>query len=84
MAGRSLPDYTNFVSPEMLEKAKFRHIRFHDLRHSCASFLVTQGCDLRLVMDILVHSQIVLTANTYAHILEGDRRAADAVDSLLG
>jgi len=40
---------------------------------------------MRLVMEILGHSQISLTANTYTHLLpEGDRRAADAMQAVLG
>ena len=43
--------------------------RFHDLRHSTASFLLAQGVNPRTVADILGHSQISLTLDTYSHIL---------------
>ncbi|MSQ09817.1 MAG: site-specific integrase [Dehalococcoidia bacterium] len=43
-------------------------VRFHDLRHSCASLLLSQGVSLRMIMEILGHSQIGLTANLYTHI----------------
>jgi len=60
-------------------------ITFHGLRHSCANLLFAQGCSLRLVMEILGHSQIALTANTYTHLLpEADREAATAMQTLLG
>lgn len=79
------PDYVNKVFPKLLTTAKLRHVRFHDLRHSCASLLFAQGCEMRLVMEILGHSQISLTANTYTHLLpEGDRAAADAMQAVLG
>jgi len=53
--------------------------------HSCASLLFAQGCSLRLVMEILGHSQIALTANTYTHLLpEADREGAAAMQSLFG
>jgi integrase len=42
--------------------------RFHDLRHTCATLLLIQGEDLWVVMDVLGHSQITLTANTYQHV----------------
>jgi integrase len=42
-------------------------IRFHDLQHSCATLLIAQGVHLRVVMEILRHSQISTTMNTYAH-----------------
>lgn len=62
-----------------------RKLRFHDLRHSCASLLFAQGCSMRLVMEILGHSQIALTMNTYTHLLpEADREAATAMQSLFG
>ena len=59
-------------------------MRFHDLRHSCASLLVAQGVHPRVVMEILGHSTIALTMNTYSHVLPAaQRQAADAMDRLL-
>ncbi len=58
--------------------------RFHDLRHSCASFLLAQGLSMRAVMEQLGQSQVGLTMNTYAHIAPAMlRKAADAMDALL-
>ena len=45
-----------------------RH-RYHDLRHTCASFLLAQGVDLKVVQDVLGHSQFSTTADIYAHVL---------------
>ena len=45
-------------------------MKFHSLRHSCATFLLVQGVAPRVVMDILGHSQISLTMNTYSHVIE--------------
>ncbi len=62
---------------------ELRRVRFHDLRHSCASLLFAQGCSMRLVMEILGHSQIGITANLYTHLLPGaDREAARAMDEV--
>ncbi len=43
-------------------------IRFHDLRHSCATLLLAQGVPARALMDLLGHSQISLTLGTYSHV----------------
>jgi site-specific recombinase XerD len=51
-------------------------IRFHDLRHSCATLLLVQGQHPRVVMDILGHSTIKLTMDTYSHVLNETQRAA--------
>ena len=50
--------------------------RLHDLRHSCASFLLAAGASPRTVMKTLRHSQIGLTMNTYTHVLPDLERAA--------
>jgi integrase len=54
----------------LLEAAGLTRMRWHDLRHGTASLLIAQGVDLRVVMEILGHSTITLTANTYAHVSE--------------
>ncbi len=68
----------------LLKKAGLPHHRFHDLRHSCASLLLAQGVPARTVMEILGHSQINLTLNTYAHVMPAMMRdAANVMDSVL-
>src|SRR5258708_20421258 len=49
--------------------------RFYDLRHTCASFLLAQGVEPRVVMEILGHSQYSFTMKTYAHLLPLMRHA---------
>jgi integrase len=67
-----------------LERAGIPQRRFHDLRHSCASLLLAQGVSARVVMEILGHSQIALTMNTYTHVVPELRRdAAARMESLL-
>jgi integrase len=59
-------------------------MRFHDLRHACASFLLAQGASMRLIMEQLGHSQIGLTMNTYSHVMRDARQeAARLMDSVL-
>jgi integrase len=58
-------------------------LRFYDLRHTCASLLLAQGVHMRVVMEILGHSQIAMTMNTYSHVTaQLQRDAADQLDAL--
>ena len=43
-------------------------MRFHDLRHSCASLLLANGVSLKEIQEWLGHSDFAITANTYAHL----------------
>lgn len=67
--------YKNFLSKNGIKK-----IRFHDLRHTCATMLLQQGVDIKTISDILGHSTIKITADTYTHVLdEGKKRATDII-----
>lgn len=55
---------------EVLIELKLPHQRFHDLRHLTASLLLAEGMDIFTVKEILGHSQIALTANTYGHLTD--------------
>lgn len=69
----------------LLERAGVPRRRFHDLRHSCATVLLAQGVPARVVMEMLGHSQISLTMNTYTHVLPTMQRdAADLMGKFLG
>ena len=66
-------------------KAGLDWLRLHDLRHGCASFLLASGIPARAIMEVLGHSDIGVTMNTYAHVLPQLRvEAADAIDELFG
>ncbi len=51
-------------------------IRFHDLRHTCATFLIAQGTHARVVMEVLGHSQIGTTMNIYGHVASDTQKTA--------
>jgi integrase len=75
-------DYREFK--KLLGRAGVTSVRLHDLRHTAASLLVVQGVPPRVVMEILGHSQIALTMNTYSHVApEVSRTAADSMARLL-
>ena len=65
-----------------LQRAGLPNIRFHDLRHTAARLLVAQGVHSREVMEILGHSTITLTMNTYSHVMPQAKRVA--IDALSG
>jgi integrase len=59
-------------------------MRFHDLRHSCASLLKAQGVPDRVIMEILGHSTITTTMNVYTHVMPSlMQESADAMDRAL-
>jgi len=61
---------------KVLAKAELRKIRFHDLRHTFATLLITQGESLAYVKDQLGHSSIKMTVDTYTHWIPGSNRQA--------
>lgn len=62
------PDYVTHRFAALLKKNDLPHIRFHELRHSCASFLINMGFTLKDVQEWLGHSDIKMTANIYSHL----------------
>jgi integrase len=59
-------------------------LRIHDLRHSCATLLLAQGVHSKVVQEILGHSQISLTMDTYSTVLPPvSREAAEQMDAVL-
>jgi integrase len=59
-------------------------IRFHDLRHACATFHMAAGTPLNVVKELLGHTQLATTADVYSHLLaETHRDVADRLSALL-
>lgn len=61
---------------DLLAKAGLGRLTYHELRHGCATLLLASGTDIAVVRDILGHSTIALTADTYAAVLPSLQRAA--------
>lgn len=53
----------------LLKRAGLPHIRFHDLRHSAATILLSMGVNPKVIQEILGHSNISMTLGTYLHVL---------------
>jgi integrase len=70
----------------LLERADLPRIRFHDLRHTCATLLLTKGVHPKIVSEMLGHSSIAITLDTYSHVIPGlgDAAASAMEDALRG
>ena len=71
------PNYLTSTFTDFLLRNGFKRMRFHDLRHSCASLLLANGVPLKAIQEWLGHSDFAITANIYAH-LEFDSKLASA------
>lgn len=65
------PDYLSQHLQTVLKRNNLKHIRYHDLRHSCASLLLANGVSLKEIQDWLGHSDFSTTANIYSHLEYG-------------
>ena len=79
------PNYISTSFPKLLEANGLRHIRFHDLRHSCASLMLANGVAMKQIQEWLGHSDFSTTANIYAHLDYSSKlHSADVMLSSLG
>lgn len=62
------PNYISERFPKMLKKNGLPRIRFHDLRHSCASMLIAHKAGMKQVQMWMGHSSITTTMDTYGHL----------------
>ena len=78
------PDCVTDSFSKLLARHGLRHIRFHDLRHSCASLLLANGVPMKMIQDWLGHGDMGTTANIYSHIdSESKKASAMAIGSAL-
>lgn len=68
----------------LLKKASLPEIRFHDLRHTCATLLLSKNVNPKIVSEMLGHASIAITLDTYSHVLPNMRaEAAKAMEEAL-
>jgi len=68
----------------VLTKAELTGFRLYDLRHSCATLLLSEGVNPKIVAERLGHSDVTLTLNTYSHVLpDMQKGASDKLEALL-
>lgn len=69
---------------KLAKEAELPPIRFHDLRHTCATLLLSAGVNPKVVQERLGHSRITTTIDTYSHLLPNmQKEAADALSAML-
>jgi integrase len=85
----------SLLNPSNLRNRSFKRVkarsgvredlRFHDLRHTCATLLLSQGVNVKVVSEMLGHASITITLNTYSHVLpDMQDSAAEAMEIALG
>jgi integrase len=68
----------------LLKRASLPEIRFHDLRHTCATLLLTKNVNPKVVSEMLGHATIAITLDTYSHVLPNmQSEAAQAMEDAL-
>ena len=81
-------DYTNLTPRHfkpLLRRAGLPDVRFHDLRHTCATLLLTKGVHPKIVSEMLGHSSVSITLDVYSHVIPGlGNAAALAMEETLG
>lgn len=78
------PDYVTAHFACLLKNCGMRHIRFHELRHSCASLLLAKKVPMKMIQDWLGHSDIQTTSNIYSHLdAQSKQESADVIAAAL-
>lgn len=78
------PSYPSHTLAKVLKKNNLTHIRWHDLRHSCASMLLLKGWQMKEISDWLGHASIQTTSDIYAHLnIEHKRELGRSLDGIL-
>ena len=81
---RMRANYLTSAFQKFLEDHGLRRMRFHDLRHSCASLLLANGVPLKHIQEWLGHSDIGTTANIYSHLdYKSKITSANVMDNIL-
>jgi integrase len=68
----------------LLRRSGLPDIRFHDLRHTCATLLLTKGVHSKIISEVLGHASSAITLDIYSHVIPGLREVAvRAMEDLL-
>ena len=84
LLGLRLAGLETSVVAALIERAGLPRMRFHDLPHTAATLLLAQGVHPKIVQEMLGHSTISLTLDTYSHVIPGlQAEAAEKMEALL-
>ncbi len=72
----------NRALEETLNRAKVEHIRFHDLRHTFVSILVSERMDVTYIADQVGHSSAAVTLGIYSHLFDSEKRKAEGREKI--
>jgi integrase len=68
----------------LLKRAGLPPIRFHDLRHTCATLLLSKSVNPKVVSEMLGHASISITLDIYSHLLpDMQEKAVEALENML-
>ena len=77
------PSYPSQMLTKTLKKNNMPHLRWHDLRHSCASILIMKGWQMKEISEWLGHADIGTTMNIYGHLnLDHKRKLGSTLNGL--
>lgn len=77
------PQTVYHIFKNMLVNAELPDIRFHDLRHSCATILLNSDIPLKVISDMLGHSSLGTTADIYCEVMEKKKQTASTMEAVL-
>ena len=79
------PEFVTTHFRYVIDKKKLKKIRFHDLRHSCASLLLANGASMKAIQEWMGHSTFNVTANFYSHLDYNSKiDSAEVIANVLG
>lgn len=79
------PSYVTQHFHYIVTKSGLKHLRFHDLRHSCASLLLANDIPMKAIQEWLGHSNFAITANLYGHLKYNAKvSSAETIARVLG
>ena len=79
-----LPDTISHAWGKLTQRVGIKNIRLHDARHSHASLMLKQGIHPKIVQEMLGHTSIQITLDTYSHVTPGlQQAAAEGFDKII-